>query len=233
MALVTMSYAASEPCPGRYCGREVVDGVVSERCGACPRAHRSDGTLCRPCSRTLNTYEIFFLGFMIGLKVFLEVLSVHHDLDDAGKHVWTPNMRLFGLSIAVETVLALVITIVLVEPVGSFEVTSCGMRQVSDWYPYLHNPRPDYKATIYCSNEAAYPLVTFPLIFYAFSLIMLFAVRVGITRRWADANCKADTMPACPQMLESVESDTYSHVLERLGSHPLSISFKVGLQHTF
>jgi len=58
----------------------------------------------------------------------------------------------------VEILLAGSITLLLWDPVGSLYIKSCGVKQLSDWYPLFFNPQPNYEKTLHCSHEAVYPL---------------------------------------------------------------------------
>ena len=62
------------------------------------------------------------------------------------------------LSALVETILAALITILIHPPIGSLNLKSCAIHQISDWYTLLHNPNPNYEETLHCGQEAVYPL---------------------------------------------------------------------------
>lgn len=64
-------------------------------------------------------------------------------------------VHLFAL---LETSVAAVVTVLLVEPVGEFSIDSCKVRTLSDWYTLFLNPRPNYANTLHCTQEAVYPL---------------------------------------------------------------------------
>lgn len=61
-------------------------------------------------------------------------------------------------SALLETVLACVCTLLLIDPIGTFEIRSCPILQSSDWYTLFHNPNLDYERTLHCTQEAVYPL---------------------------------------------------------------------------
>ncbi|KAK3744887.1 hypothetical protein QZH41_013756, partial [Actinostola sp. cb2023] len=77
----------------------------------------------------------------------------------------------------IETTCAAVLTLLLNQPKGTFSLTSCKSERLSDWYTVFFNPKPDYVNTIYCTNEAVYPLYTIVLTFVAMSVAMLLLVR--------------------------------------------------------
>ena len=57
-----------------------------------------------------------------------------------------------------ESVIAAVCTLLVVEPYGSLKLRSCHVKALSDWYTMLYNPSPDYTSTLHCTQEAVYPL---------------------------------------------------------------------------
>jgi len=58
-------------------------------------------------------------------------------------------------------------TLLLLDPIGEFQVTSCGSHNISDWYPLFYNPQPNYAEYVHCSHEVVYPLYTIIIVFYA------------------------------------------------------------------
>ncbi len=58
----------------------------------------------------------------------------------------------------IEVAAAGAITLLLWDPIWHFQVKSCGVKTLSDWYPIFYNPNPNYEETIHCSHEAVYPL---------------------------------------------------------------------------
>lgn len=59
--------------------------------------------------------------------------------------------------VAAGTVAALLV----LPPAGSIMLDICSPKALSDWYTLLHNPQPDYKETLHCTQEAVYPLLVF------------------------------------------------------------------------
>lgn len=113
-------------CPGRYCGRDPSGFALlgnEAPCGPCPRAYRTDGALCQPCTSDVGTYDALFLAFMTGLVVLPTVV------------VSTSLVPLM------EGVLALTLTLLAMTD-GTMRLNSCGLDRLSDWYPALFNPRP-------------------------------------------------------------------------------------------
>ena len=70
----------------------------------------------------------------------------------------TKQVLIIHFSALVEVSIAAVATILVVEPTGSFQITSCKTRYLSDWYSLFHNPSPNYEETLHCTQEAVYPL---------------------------------------------------------------------------
>jgi hypothetical protein len=70
------------------------------------------------------------------------------------------NRSLIALHVSalLESVMAAVLTLLLVEPYGSLRVRSCPVNKLSDWYSMLLNPQPNYSKTLYCTQEIVYPL---------------------------------------------------------------------------
>lgn len=92
-------------------------------------------------------------------------------------HLSARKFLLAVFIVALEVMIASVVASLLQTPVGEIAMHSCGMSQISDWYPYLHNPRPRSTYTLHCANEAAFPLVTWILTMLAINLILIFVLR--------------------------------------------------------
>lgn len=75
------------------------------------------------------------------------------------------------LIVLIENVLSLLVTLLLVDPIGSLQINTCSPQRLSDFYTLFFNPSPDYKNTIYCTHEAVYPLYSMIFMFYVISLI--------------------------------------------------------------
>lgn len=68
------------------------------------------------------------------------------------------TVLLFHLSAVVEVSVAALMTVWLTDPFGALEFRTCNSHQLADWYTLFHNPQPNYEQTIYCTQEAVYPL---------------------------------------------------------------------------
>lgn len=95
-----------------------------------------------------------------------------------------------------EVVFSAVLTVLLSEPKFSFEIYSCGVSSLSDFYTYfvsysfkwlnffyIHllfhqfNPTPNYEKTLICTQERVYPLQTIVLIFYSSCVASMLILR--------------------------------------------------------
>ena len=164
-------------CPGRYCGRELlIDGntTIWSGCGACPRGFRVNLTwACTRCDDSLTKYDWMYLCFMalagnyfnwpslakwLNLYLFEGLLLQWYSIDNSAGSNITAKVMISHSSALLETVLSAIITLLISDPVGSLDLKSCAVRQLSDWYTQLHNPQPNYEETLYCAHEAVYPL---------------------------------------------------------------------------
>lgn len=89
------------------------------------------------------------------------------------------TLRTFSIhfSALVETVLAAVVALLVNPPIGSLNLRSCAVHQISDWFTMLHNPNPNYEETLHCSQEAVYPLYSIVFIHYGLCIVMLLLIR--------------------------------------------------------
>lgn len=85
----------------------------------------------------------------------------------------TCDILLLHFIATIENLLALLITIVIMEPTGSFNIRSCGAERLSDWYTLFFNPNPHYAQTLRCTQEAVFPLYSMIFLFYIISLTLL------------------------------------------------------------
>lgn len=65
----------------------------------------------------------------------------------------------------------------------TFEISSCGVSSLSDWYTYFFNPSPRYESTLICTQERVYPLQTMVLIFYVFCVTFMLLLRPLVNER--------------------------------------------------
>ncbi|XP_011496481.1 PREDICTED: JNK1/MAPK8-associated membrane protein [Ceratosolen solmsi marchali] len=169
-------------CPGLYCGRELFpDGNWTE-CGACPRGFRTNmSSACVPCEDVPTFYDWLYLGFMALLALVLHWFCI--DMVAMRRSI-PKEVIVLHLCALFEILAASLITLQLTDPVGSFGINSCKTRKLSDWYTLLHNPSPNYKTTLHCTQEAVYPLYTMVFVFYAFAIVIMLIVRPFIAGKF-------------------------------------------------
>ncbi|KAL3874476.1 hypothetical protein ACJMK2_037490 [Sinanodonta woodiana] len=171
---VSFAEVISKPskCPGLYCGRiDKGQGEYTD-CGACPRGYQPDNeSLCQKCDSAPAFYDWLYLGFMAMLSLILHWFFI--DYTNNRKR----SLVVLHISALVETGLAVLLTLLLSEPMGSLHMRSCPVTKLEDWYTMLYNPSPNYTTTLYCTQEIVYPLYTMVMIYYAFSLLMLMLIR--------------------------------------------------------
>lgn len=169
-------------CPGTYCGRELLpDGNWSD-CGACPRGFRTNiSSACVPCEDFPMFYDWLYLGFMVLLALVLHWFCI--DMVTMRRNI-TKEVIALHLSAFVEIIAASLITLQLMDPIGTFGIRSCKAKHLSDWYTLLHNPSPNYGTTLHCTQEAVYPLYTMVFIFYALGILLILLIRPLIAKRF-------------------------------------------------
>jgi len=169
-------------CPGIYCGRELLlDGNWTD-CGACPRGFRSNlSSACVPCEDMPMFYDWLYLGFMALLALVLHWFFI--DMVAMSRNIPKEVIAMHA-SALFEIVAASLITLQLMDPMGSFRIRSCKTRRLSDWYTLLHNPTPNYETSLHCTQEAVYPLYTMVFIFYALGVLIMLLVRPIVAKKF-------------------------------------------------
>ncbi|KRY54196.1 JNK1/MAPK8-associated membrane protein, partial [Trichinella britovi] len=172
-----------EPCPGLYCGRQVIsDGNYTE-CGVMLEANRiyllacdwgtrvNERGICVPCNGYPDVYDWLYLGFMGFLPFLLHCASIKFTSAHTREF---RNVVLPQIAAAfVECVFPAILSLLIVEPKGSLNFYTCGVQNLQDWYPVFYNPVIDYTRTVHCTQEAVYPLYFLPFVYYLFSLLSL------------------------------------------------------------
>jgi len=115
-----------------------------------------------------------YLCFMVLSGLLLQWYGIDAYSDDHSLSLKTLTVHAWALA---ETCLASVLTLLINQPIGSLRLQSCRVRQLSDWYTQLHNPQPNYEETLYCSNEAVYPLYSLVFVHYGLSVLLLLFLR--------------------------------------------------------
>jgi len=163
-----------QPCPGFYCARSRLENGSWSPCGPCPRGfQRSESFECIPCDDSLRLYDWLYLGFMALLPILFHLNSIDTKRLKSNKD----TLGLICCAL-LEVILAGTITLLVWEPFGSFEVKSCGVGGLADWYPIFFNPQPNFEETLHCSYEAVYPLYTILLVFYALADLLMLVIRL-------------------------------------------------------
>jgi len=170
-------------CPGLYCGRtdrgenHTSEGRYSE-CGPCERGWRvynpSKSSICQKCEEPPELYDWLYLGFVVLFTLLAHWIAIDFT---AKNRRFTKEILILHISALFEIALSAICTLVISQPFGEFNLHSCRVSRLSDWYTLLHNPTPNYVTKLYCTQEAVYPLFTMVFIFYSFSLISMLLVR--------------------------------------------------------
>ncbi|KAK3588859.1 hypothetical protein CHS0354_025836 [Potamilus streckersoni] len=169
-------------CPGLYCGRSYKGQGEYTDCGACLRGYQPNNeSLCQKCDSEPAFYDWLYLGFMAMLSLILHWFFI--DYTNNRKR----SLVVLHISALVETGVAVLLTLLLSEPMGSLRVRSCPVTKLEDWYTMLYNPSPNYTTTLYCTQEIVYPLYTMVMIYYAFSLLMLMLMRPLISVKFVES----------------------------------------------
>lgn len=170
-----------ERCPGLYCGRILLGGNNYSECGACPRGYQpNEQSICLACDSEPTFYDWMYLAFMALLSLILHWFFI----DYTNRNKTAKSLIPFHVSALLESVVAAILTLLLVEPYGSLRVRSCPVTKLSDWYSMLLNPQPNYAQKLYCTQEIVYPLYTIVMIYYAFSLLLMMLFRPAISYKF-------------------------------------------------
>jgi hypothetical protein len=140
----------------------------------------SGSSECLPCSDPAVLRDYFFLGFvcLVCVGVRLAVIAA----STIGKPGWAPKTVL-GIITVLENALAMLFTLLILEPQGSLVFNSCRVVRVSDFYPIFYNPSEDYVHQLHCSYEVVYPLYRMIFVYFGFYLvhhILLLSVTVPL-----------------------------------------------------
>lgn len=169
-----MVETAIPTCPGLYCGRSELSNGDWSDCGACERGFRTNASsYCMPCADEPTLYDWQYLGFMVILPLVLHWFCIEIDASSSE----AKKTLLQHLCALAEVSTGTLAAILLLSPTGVIMLHVCSPQALSDWYTLLHNPQPDYKETLHCTQEAVYPLYTIVLLIYAFSLVMTVILR--------------------------------------------------------
>lgn len=172
VVIATGSYSCSR-CPGQYCGRMTLllkddqTSICDAQCGKCERGYRTDFFVCNKCEQFLTLYDWLFLGFMV-LSVTVLNFNAIDKFHSSERKSW-----LYHFSALIESVIAVLCTILYFEPTGELRMYSCGVKSIRDFYTLFYNPKLQYMETIRCTQEAVYPLFTSVLLYLVFCLFTM------------------------------------------------------------
>lgn len=167
-----------DKCPGLYCGRTVLENASLSECGSCLRGFRvNDEFVCAPCESDLSEHDWLYLGFMAILPLIIHWFCI--DLN-AQQRKFTRGELILHASACVEVLLSAFLTILFTDPIWELRINSCGVRKLSDWYTLFHNPAPNYETTLYCTQEAVYPLQTMIFVFYLCCITFMMIIRPAL-----------------------------------------------------
>ncbi|KAE9556744.1 hypothetical protein FO519_000150 [Halicephalobus sp. NKZ332] len=173
-------------CHG-FCGKVLMNTSDPElgftECLACPWGTRAlDSSICKDCSQPVEGYDLAFLIFHALAPFLINCLFIK------GSSVGSKRQRKFPriwivlqfVSAALESSLALILTLLIYKPVGSLTVHTCQKHFLFEWYPMLYNPVINYTQTMKCSSEVVYPLYSLPFANLAFNLGALLVFRTTL-----------------------------------------------------
>ncbi|VDP13576.1 unnamed protein product, partial [Soboliphyme baturini] len=135
--------------------------------------------ICTPCEADLILYDRLYLGFVAITPFLLHLFFI------AGYRAYKRSKALTMvqlLSAALETFVSALSSLFVFDPKGSFQLKTCGVESVEDWYTMFLNPNINYTMTVFCTQEAVYPLYTLPFVYYFFSLVSLAVLRPLLLR---------------------------------------------------
>jgi hypothetical protein len=170
------------PCPGLYCGRSQINESHNSECGQCQRGWKvgnNTHSLCQKCDQAPEMYDWLFLAFHVIFVTVLHFIAIDHRRRSFNREVII--MHTCALA---EVTVAAVATLLINDPKGSLEITSCRVRHLSDWYSFLHNPNPNYEETLHCTQEVVYPLYTMIFMFYVLCGILMLILRPLVTSKF-------------------------------------------------
>lgn len=78
----------------------------------------------------------------------------------------TKTKIVLNISAILEVVIAAILSVLAVDPIGQLYIRSCRTKWLSDWYTVLYNPTPDYRESLRCTQEAVYPLYVLFIIYF-------------------------------------------------------------------
>ncbi|XP_045480790.1 JNK1/MAPK8-associated membrane protein [Harmonia axyridis] len=171
-----------DPCPGWYCGRQLLENNELSECASCPRGYRRNETtfLCMPCTDSPTFYDWLYLGFIVIFLLilhwfFIDMVSMRRSFSKQG--------LILHMTATFEVFISSILSLLIVHPFGSLEIKSCSVRSLADWYTLLHNPNPYYTETVHCTQEAVYPMYSIVCLFYTLNLTCMLLLRPWVCKK--------------------------------------------------
>ncbi|CAG0919692.1 unnamed protein product [Notodromas monacha] len=173
---------AVKRCPGMFCGRmkkltEDGEFLGWSECGACARGFRANFSICEECKGEPSFYDWTYLLFNVILALIGHGITIDICMESLVSRSFFDNAFILHVTSFFEVCIAAALTLILHEPIGSLTLRSCGVKGLPDWYTVFFNPRINFEKTIYCTQEAVYPLYTMVILFYGLSLVMMLTIR--------------------------------------------------------
>jgi len=85
------------------------------------------------------------------------------------------------VSCLLENLVAVCISLLIFDPLGSFSLVSCPIKNLSDWYTVFYNPKHKHTEVIHCAQEAVYPFYSIIFVSYLIALILMVLFRVWVS----------------------------------------------------
>lgn len=165
-------------CPGSYCGRSLEKDGVFSQCGACAGGSRVNSSWrCEGCEDMPSTYDWMYLCFMACVPLLLNTIFIHISVNKHSHH-----HLIFHLSALLESTFSFLLSLLFYPPIGSLHLLTCASRDLSDWYSIFLNPTIDYTYTLYCSQDAVYPLYSIVFVMNVTNLTLTLIMRVLLSR---------------------------------------------------
>lgn len=124
------------------------------------------------CFGSPSLYDWLYLGFMAQLSLLLHWFFIDYHANSRKS-----SLVVLHICAVVESVISVIMTLLLSDPLGSLGIRSCPVEKLEDWYTMFYNPSPNYTTTLHCTQEIVFPLYTIIMVYYAFSLLLLMLLR--------------------------------------------------------
>jgi len=144
-------------------------------CQACPTGMITNGTYCEPCTSSFSYYDISYFTFWMLAIFFINILPTYSLNIDLQKR----SMSILYICVLFEAGLAVVFSLLSIEPIGTFRFTVCPFDHIDDWYT-IFDQYQTYSGTVYCNTSAVYPRLTLVNLFFTYSIGLLLFLRLPL-----------------------------------------------------